>query len=128
MVSDEWEVDGNVMLLCFVTLHILQMCVLEKVAGLQASVLTERDDCLDSPDITLGVSLERGAPVLLLFSLTGDNSSYSETRGMNTSKDIFHIGHQVQGMEDISKTVTTCEAKCHCDLMTCETLNHQQAD
>ncbi|XP_035860041.1 polycystic kidney disease protein 1-like 2 [Sander lucioperca] len=74
----------------------LQMCVLEKVAGLQASVLTERDDCLDSPDITLGVSLERGAPVLLLFSLTGDNSSYSETRGMNTSKDIFHIGHQVQ--------------------------------
>uniref|UniRef100_A0A8C9YDZ1 Polycystic kidney disease 1 like 2a n=1 Tax=Sander lucioperca TaxID=283035 RepID=A0A8C9YDZ1_SANLU len=104
----------------------LQMCVLEKVAGLQASVLTERDDCLDSPDITLGVSLERGAPVLLLFSLTGDNSSYSETRGMNTSKDIFHIGHQVQGMEDISKTVTTCEAKCHCDLMTCETLNHQQ--
>ncbi|XP_078118997.1 polycystin-1-like protein 2 [Sander vitreus] len=75
----------------------LQMCVLEKVARLQASVLTERDDCLDSPDITLGVTLERGAPVLLLFSLTGDNSSYSETREMNTSKDIFHIGHQVQG-------------------------------
>ncbi|XP_044072039.1 polycystic kidney disease protein 1-like 2 [Siniperca chuatsi] len=75
----------------------LQMCVLEKVAGLQASVLTERDDCLESPDITIGVSLERGAPVLLLFSLTGDNSSFSETREMNTRKEIFHIGHPIQG-------------------------------
>lgn len=74
------------------------MCVLEKVAGLQASVLTERDDCLDSADITVGVSLERGAPVLLLFSLAGDNSSFSETREMNSKKEIFHIGHPIQGM------------------------------
>ncbi|XP_038575816.1 polycystic kidney disease protein 1-like 2 [Micropterus salmoides] len=74
----------------------LQMCVLEKVAGLQASVLTERDDCLDSADITVGVSLERGAPVLLLFSLAGDNSSFSETREMNSKKEIFHIGHPIQ--------------------------------
>lgn len=77
------------------------MCVLERAAGLQASVLTERDDCLETPDFTVGVSLERGAPVLLLFSLTGDNSSFSETREMNTRKEIFHIGHPIQGTEDI---------------------------
>ncbi|XP_037646091.1 polycystic kidney disease protein 1-like 2 [Sebastes umbrosus] len=76
---------------------VLQMCVLEEVAGLQASVLTERNDCPDSPGITVGVSLERGVPVLLLFSLTGDNSSYSETREMTISKSIFHIGHPIQG-------------------------------
>ncbi|TKS67513.1 Polycystic kidney disease protein 1-like 2 PC1-like 2 protein [Collichthys lucidus] len=75
----------------------LQMCVLEKVAGLQASVLTERDDCLDSPDITVGVSLKGGAPVLLLFTLTGENISFSETRKMKTRKEIFRIGHQIQG-------------------------------
>ncbi|XP_035813867.2 polycystic kidney disease protein 1-like 2 [Amphiprion ocellaris] len=75
----------------------LQVCILEKVARLHASILTERDDCSDSPDITLGVSLERGTPVLLLFSLTGDNSSFSETREMNTRKGIFLIEHPIQG-------------------------------
>uniref|UniRef100_A0A8P4G0C2 Polycystic kidney disease protein 1-like 2 n=1 Tax=Dicentrarchus labrax TaxID=13489 RepID=A0A8P4G0C2_DICLA len=80
----------------------LQMCVLEKVAGLQASLLTERDDGLDSPCITVGVSLERGGPVLLLFSLTGDNSSFSESRKMNTRKDIFRIGHQIQELSAIT--------------------------
>ncbi|TKS67505.1 Polycystic kidney disease protein 1-like 2 PC1-like 2 protein [Collichthys lucidus] len=75
----------------------LQMCVLEKVAGLQASVLTERDDCLDSPDITVGVSLKGGAPVLLLFTLTGENISFSETRKMKTRKEIFRIGLEIQG-------------------------------
>ncbi|KAK2906286.1 hypothetical protein Q8A73_010229 [Channa argus] len=74
----------------------LQVCVLEKVAGLQASILTERNDCLNS-DIIVGVSLEEGAPVLLLFSLRGDNnSSFYETREMNTRKEIFHIGHQIE--------------------------------
>nr|XP_033472921.1 polycystic kidney disease protein 1-like 2 [Epinephelus lanceolatus] len=74
----------------------LQMCELEKVARLEATVLTERDDCPDYPDITVSVSLEQGAPVLLLFSLSGDNSSYTETREMNTSKEIFQIGHPIQ--------------------------------
>uniref|UniRef100_A0A3B4YES0 Polycystic kidney disease protein 1-like 2 n=1 Tax=Seriola lalandi dorsalis TaxID=1841481 RepID=A0A3B4YES0_SERLL len=76
----------------------MQVCVLEKVAGLKASVLTERDGCLDSSDTTVGVSLERGAPVLLLFYLTGDNSNlFYETREMNAGKGIFHIRHTVQG-------------------------------
>ncbi|XP_034430203.1 polycystic kidney disease protein 1-like 2 [Hippoglossus hippoglossus] len=77
----------------------LQVCILEEVAGLQASVLT--GDCLHSSDIAVGVSLEHGAPALLLFSLTGDNnSSFYETRDMNARKDIFHIDHPIQGMED----------------------------
>lgn len=85
--------------MCFSIYHLtLQVCVLEAVAGLQASVLADRGNCLDSPDIAISVSLERGTPVLLLFSLTGDGSSYSETREMNTRKDIFHIEHPIQGM------------------------------
>ncbi|KAM6955775.1 polycystin-1-like protein 2 [Lycodopsis pacificus] len=90
----------------------LQMCVLEKVAGLQASVLTEGDDYLYSPDITVGVSLERGVPVLLLFSLTGDNSSYSEVREMNTSKDIFRIAHPIQGCEPIKEKAPKMKMDC----------------
>ncbi|XP_041663058.1 polycystic kidney disease protein 1-like 2 [Cheilinus undulatus] len=62
----------------------LQMCVLEKVGGLQASVLTEQSDCEDSSQITISVSLEHGAPVQLLFILTGDSSSVSETRKMRS--------------------------------------------
>uniref|UniRef100_A0A7N6C1Z9 Polycystic kidney disease 1 like 2a n=1 Tax=Anabas testudineus TaxID=64144 RepID=A0A7N6C1Z9_ANATE len=83
----------------------LQVCVLEKVAGLQASVLSERNDCIDTPEIMIGVFLERGAPVLLLFSMTGyNNSSFSETREMNTRKEIFLIPQQIQGMDDTTKT------------------------
>ena len=86
------------MFLCIVILHVFQVCVLEKVSGLQAFVVTEQDDCLDSTDITVSVSLERGAPVLLLFTFTGDDNSFTETRKMNTRKDVFHIGHQIHGM------------------------------
>uniref|UniRef100_A0A668RUR5 Polycystic kidney disease 1 like 2a n=1 Tax=Oreochromis aureus TaxID=47969 RepID=A0A668RUR5_OREAU len=75
----------------------LQVCVLEKIVGLQASVLTASDECLDSPFITFGVSLVRGEPVLLLFSLTGDNGLFTETRKMNTKKEMFHIKRPVQG-------------------------------
>ncbi|XP_062287305.1 polycystin-1-like protein 2 [Scomber scombrus] len=74
----------------------LQVCVLEDVAGLQASLLADRGDCLDSSDITVGVSLERGAPVLLFFLLTSDSSSFSETREMNTRNDMFHIERPIQ--------------------------------
>ncbi|KAK2839552.1 hypothetical protein Q5P01_013292 [Channa striata] len=71
----------------------LQVCVLEKVTGLQASILTEGNDS----EITVGVSLEGGAPVQLLFYLTGENGSFYEARQMNTRKEIFHIGPQIDG-------------------------------
>uniref|UniRef100_A0A8D3E2G5 Polycystic kidney disease protein 1-like 2 n=1 Tax=Scophthalmus maximus TaxID=52904 RepID=A0A8D3E2G5_SCOMX len=79
----------------------LQVCVLENVVGLWASVLMERDECGRSPHITVDVSLEKGAPVLLLFSLTGgDNDSFYESREMNARKGIFHIGHPIHGTEN----------------------------
>nr|XP_040057277.1 polycystic kidney disease protein 1-like 2 isoform X1 [Gasterosteus aculeatus aculeatus] len=74
----------------------LQMCVLEKVGGLRASVLTQGNAYGYSPGTTVGVSLERGAPVQLLFSLNGE--SYSEVREMNTSEDIFHFAHPFRGL------------------------------
>nr|XP_033965449.1 LOW QUALITY PROTEIN: polycystic kidney disease protein 1-like 2 [Pseudochaenichthys georgianus] len=75
----------------------MQMCVLEKMTGLQASVLTEDEHCLDSKDVTVAVTLEQGTPVLLRFDVTGDYSSYSETNILNTGSDIFHIGPSIQG-------------------------------
>lgn len=73
------------------------MCVLDKVAGLQASVLRDEDVSLRSPGLTVGVSLERGTPVLLLFNVIRHNNSFTQTREMNTTSGIFHIGHQFQG-------------------------------
>ncbi|KAM6934543.1 polycystin-1-like protein 2 [Xenentodon cancila] len=74
----------------------LQVCILEKIAGLHASVLKGSDDCSDSPYMTLDVSLDRGEPVLLTFSLSGSNGSFSETREMNTKRGMFQIGYPVQ--------------------------------
>lgn len=74
-----------------------QVCVLEELAGLRASLLKETDDCSGSAGITLEVSLDRGEPVLLLISLTGENGTFSETREMSTRRDIFQISHPIQG-------------------------------
>lgn len=81
----------------FVILHMLQVCVLEKLAGLQAKLLKETNECYGSTCITLGVSLDHGEPVLLLFSLNGKNRTFSETREMKTKKEIFQISHPIQG-------------------------------
>ncbi|KAE8297039.1 Polycystic kidney disease protein 1-like 2 PC1-like 2 protein Polycystin-1L2 Precursor [Larimichthys crocea] len=60
----------------------LELCLLEPVEGLQASVIAEEDGCPNSTDLNISVSLERGAPVELLFTLTGARDSLSETRNM----------------------------------------------
>ncbi|XP_026000938.1 polycystic kidney disease protein 1-like 2 isoform X3 [Astatotilapia calliptera] len=75
----------------------LQVCVLEKIVGLQASVLTAGDECLDSPFIIFDVSLVRGEPVMLLFSLSGNNGLFTETRQMNTRKEMFETENPIQG-------------------------------
>lgn len=82
------------------TCGILQVCVLEEVAGLQASLEAEGSECPLSPHLSIGVSLRQGAPVLLLFFLTGDSSSFSETREMtqNGKKEIYHIRNPIQGI------------------------------
>lgn len=64
-------------------------------------MLKRRENCSGSRCIALGVSLERGEPVLLHFSLTGAKNSFSETREMNTKRKIFHIRHPLQGISDM---------------------------
>uniref|UniRef100_A0A667YRT0 Polycystic kidney disease 1 like 2a n=1 Tax=Myripristis murdjan TaxID=586833 RepID=A0A667YRT0_9TELE len=76
------------------------VCGWRMVAGLQASVEVEGSECPPSPHLSVGVSLRQGAPVLLLFFLTGDSSSFSETREMtqNEEKKIYHIRNPIQGI------------------------------
>ncbi|XP_076592785.1 polycystin-1-like protein 2 [Chaetodon auriga] len=77
----------------------LELCLLEPVQGLQASVIAEEDDCPNSTDLIIGVSLERGAPVELLFTLTGASDSLSETRGMlNGSLQVYTFSSPLEGL------------------------------
>lgn len=76
----------------------LQLCVLEPVEGLQASIVTDGDDCPDSTDLVISVSLEKGAPVELLFNLTGAMDALSENRDMlNSSSKIYTFSSPLEG-------------------------------
>ncbi|XP_045888956.1 polycystic kidney disease protein 1-like 2 isoform X2 [Micropterus dolomieu] len=76
----------------------LELCLLEPVEGLQASVIAE-DKCPDSKDLIIGVSLERGAPVELLFTLTGAGDTLSETRDMlNGSLQAYTFSSPLEGL------------------------------
>lgn len=76
----------------------LELCLLEPVDGLQASVMSEEGECPDSTDIIIGVSLERGAPVQLLFNLTGAGDAVSETRDMlNGSVQAYTFSSPIEG-------------------------------
>ncbi|XP_028980855.2 polycystic kidney disease protein 1-like 2 [Esox lucius] len=72
----------------------LQVCLLEPVEGLLASLTAE----CSKADLYISVSLERGAPVQLLFQVSGTNDSLSETRDMQTtSMQIYNISNSIQG-------------------------------
>lgn len=76
----------------------LQLCLLEPVEGLQASVIAEEGECPNSSDLLIGVSVERGAPVQLLFSLTGVNDTLSENRDMlNGSLQNYTFASPIEG-------------------------------
>ncbi|XP_075966222.1 polycystin-1-like protein 2 [Anarhichas minor] len=76
----------------------LKLCLLEPIEGLQASVIAEEGVCPDSTDITIGVSLERGAPVELLFTLTGASDALSENRDMlNGSLQAYTFSSPLEG-------------------------------
>lgn len=66
---------------------------MEKVSGLRAWVLAERMDS----GTAVSVSVDGGFPALLLFTATGKNGSFCESREMNTRMGIFHLGHQLRG-------------------------------
>ncbi|CAM9287594.1 unnamed protein product [Lampetra planeri] len=76
----------------------LQLCLLEPVDGLQASVAADDRECPDSHELVIGVSLERGAPAQLLFSLTGANDTLSDTREIvNGSQQLFTFSSPIEG-------------------------------
>lgn len=82
----------------------LRVCLLEPVEGLEASAIAGEGECHDSPDINIGVSLERGAPVQLIFSLTGDNDSFSETRDMlNGSLQVYNVSTTIEGKQTLKE-------------------------
>ncbi|XP_029281679.1 polycystic kidney disease protein 1-like 2 [Cottoperca gobio] len=77
----------------------LELCLLEPVEGLRASVIAEDDVCPDSTDLIVGVSLKRGAPVELLFTLTGARDAISETRDMlNGSLQAYTFSNPLEGL------------------------------
>ncbi|KAM8893485.1 polycystin-1-like protein 2 [Spinachia spinachia] len=76
----------------------LKLCLLQAIEGLQATVIAEEDVCPDSTDLIIGVSLERGAPVELLFTLTGAHDTISEARDMlNGSLQSFTFSSPLEG-------------------------------
>lgn len=81
----------------------LELCLLEPVEGLQASVIAEEDGCPNSTDLNISVSLERGAPVELLFTLTGARDSLSETRNMfSGSLQAYTFSNPLEGTSILS--------------------------
>ena len=76
----------------------LQGCVLKPVEGLQASVMSEGEECPNTSDLIIGVSLENGNPVQLVFTMTGDNDTFSETRDMlNGSLATYTFSSPIEG-------------------------------
>ncbi|KAK7913117.1 hypothetical protein WMY93_013328 [Mugilogobius chulae] len=58
----------------------LELCLLQPIEGLQAFVKAEEGMCPDTYELIINVSLEQGAPVRLLFTLTGAQDTISESR------------------------------------------------
>ncbi|XP_028258061.1 polycystic kidney disease protein 1-like 2 [Parambassis ranga] len=80
----------------------LELCLMEPVEGLQASVIAEEGTCPDSLDLIIGVTLEQGAPVELLFTLTGASDTLSETRAMlNDSLQAFTFSSPLEGLLNV---------------------------
>lgn len=52
---------------------------------------------LNSEGVAVGVSLERGVPALLLFTLLQHNNIISKSAEINSMKAIFHLEHHVHG-------------------------------
>lgn len=75
----------------------LQVCVLEKISGLQASILEDTVDPFGAHRVAVGVSLKRGAPVYLSFLMKGEHSSLVETRKTDVKSGTFVIQCPAKG-------------------------------
>lgn len=81
----------------------LELCLLDFVEGLQASLVSEEDECPDTTDLIIAISLERGAPVQLLFNITGVTDALSETRDMfNGSLQAYTFSSPLEGKSRLS--------------------------
>ncbi|XP_061669953.1 polycystin-1-like protein 2 isoform X2 [Syngnathoides biaculeatus] len=80
-----------------------ELCLLEPLEGLRASVMAEDGRCPDSGDLTVGVWLERGAPVRLLFTLSVNNVTRLETRDMvNGSFQTYTFGSPLEDLFELN--------------------------
>lgn len=91
----------------------LVLCLLEPVKDLQASLIEESGVCPHSTDLHISVSLEQGAPVELLFNLTGASDTLTETRHMtNGSMQTYTFSKPLEGTQGLSyhchKAVNGC--------------------
>ena len=75
------------------------MCVLESIAGLSASVVSEDGSCLQSSDVSIRVSLQKGSLVRLVFLLSGLNGSFSQSREMLGKTALYSIRNPFQGTQ-----------------------------
>ncbi|KAM9408292.1 LOW QUALITY PROTEIN: polycystin-1-like protein 2 [Pholidichthys leucotaenia] len=76
----------------------LELCFLEPVESLQATAIAEEDTCPGSSDLNLAVSMARGAPVELLFTLSGDKDTRSETRDkLSDDLETFTFSNPLEG-------------------------------
>ncbi|XP_017296853.3 polycystic kidney disease protein 1-like 2 [Kryptolebias marmoratus] len=95
----------------------LVLCLLETVNGLQASVRAEVDACPDSTDLIIGVSLEQGAPVELLFNLTGVRDTLTETRDMfNNSLQTYTFSSPLEGLLSVKVQAVNAFSSSHVDV------------
>ncbi|MCI4383146.1 hypothetical protein PGIGA_G00023010 [Pangasianodon gigas] len=106
----------------------LELCLMEPVEGLQASVAPEQDLCSDSA-LYVNVSLDHGAPVEVLFLVSGDNDSFSETHQMlNGSLQMFRISSKIEGPMRVKvrawNLFSSVEADAGDTLLHCQTEDH----
>ncbi|XP_029000907.1 polycystic kidney disease protein 1-like 2 isoform X2 [Betta splendens] len=81
----------------------LQLCLQDPVEGLRASLVWEEGTCPDSAHLAVGVSLERGTGVRLLFNLTGAAGSLSDTRELlNHSLQSYTFSSPLEGLVKVS--------------------------
>ncbi|KAF3686447.1 Polycystic kidney disease protein 1-like 2 PC1-like 2 protein Polycystin-1L2 Precursor [Channa argus] len=77
----------------------LRLCLLDPVEGLQASLISKHGECPESTDLIIGISLKKGAPVQLLFNLTGMKDSLSESRDMiNGSSQTYTFSSPLEAL------------------------------
>lgn len=78
--------------LCF----LLEICVLEKIGMLEASVLAGKEANVNLESLAICIFLERRVPAPPLFTLLQHHSTISKRAEIKTNKALFHV-YRFQG-------------------------------